>query len=80
MPNLREADNGEEFTRALITGRAGFIVVVGDSCVVFWWREVHGGEPPPQWGRYRAAVTAGLRAADLVISPSQAMLAALEHA
>lgn len=52
-------------------------VVVGHSCVLSWWRAVHGVPAPPAWDGYRAAVADGLRAADAVVAPTQAMLAAL---
>ena len=55
-------------------------VVAGHSCVLSWWRAVKGEEAPEEWDRYRVEVAAGLQAADLVIAPSAAMLAALaEH-
>jgi glycosyltransferase involved in cell wall biosynthesis len=34
---------------------------------------VHGCEAPPSWDRYRAAVMSGLRAADAVIAPTEAL-------
>jgi glycogen synthase len=56
------------------------VIVVGHSCVLSWWRAVQGCPAPSEWAHYRDAVTAGLRAADLVVAPSQAMLAGLrEH-
>ena len=55
-------------------------VVVGHSCVLSWWRAVKGEDAPEAWDRYQVEVAAGLQAADLVIAPSAAMLAALtEH-
>ena len=53
-------------------------VMVGHSCVLSWWQAVKG-EPAPaeDWERYTREVSAGLAAADLVIAPSQAMLASL---
>lgn len=53
-------------------------LVVGHSCVLSWWEAVHGGSAPAEWERYRQAVRRGLQAADLVIAPTGAMLAALE--
>lgn len=50
------------------------VVVVAHSCVVSWWRAVHGGPPPPRYDEYRRRVTAGLRAADLVVAPTPGML------
>lgn len=52
-------------------------LVVGHSCVLSWWRAVHGYDAPPEWDRYRRAVRAGLRGADLVVAPTAAMLGAL---
>lgn len=53
------------------------VVVVGHSCVFSWWMAVHGAEPPPEWNVYRERVRAGLQAADAVVAPTRAMLAAL---
>jgi glycosyltransferase involved in cell wall biosynthesis len=53
------------------------VVVVAHSCVCSWWMAVHGCEAPESWTRYRRAVRAGLYAADAVVAPSHAMLAAL---
>ena len=53
------------------------VVVVAHSCVCSWWMAVHGCEAPENWTRYRRAVRAGLCAADAVVAPSHAMLAAL---
>jgi len=55
-------------------------VMVGHSCMLSWWRAVKGEPAPASWDRYAREVACGLAAADLVIAPSQAMLAALgEH-
>jgi glycogen synthase len=56
------------------------VVVAGHSCVVSWWRAVHGEDPPPEWDEYRRRVSAGLVAADAVVAPTQAMLRELERA
>jgi glycosyltransferase involved in cell wall biosynthesis len=55
------------------------VLVTGHSCVLSWWRSVHGADAPAEWGRYRKKVTRGLRAALLVVAPTQAMLRALEQ-
>src|SRR5215217_3017779 len=52
-------------------------LVAGHSCVFSWWQAVHGDTPPAEWQRYKDEVTNGLRAADLVVTPSAAMLRAL---
>jgi glycogen synthase len=54
-------------------------VVVAHSCVVSWWRAVHGVDPPEQWSEYRRRVAAGLRGADLVVAPTNAMLRELQE-
>jgi glycosyltransferase involved in cell wall biosynthesis len=52
-------------------------VMVGHSCVLSWWQAVKGEPAPPEWEPYACSVAAGLAAADLVIAPSEAMLASL---
>src|SRR5436305_4387287 len=52
-------------------------VMVGHSDVLSWWRAVRREEAPEAYDRYRREVAAGLAAADLVVAPSAAMLAAL---
>src|SRR3954471_10671265 len=54
-------------------------LVVGHSCVLSWWQAVHGEPAPREWSRYYRRVRANLRAADLVVAPSEAMLGALER-
>jgi glycogen synthase len=53
------------------------VLVVAHSCVLSWWRAVHGCDAPPRWDRYRAAVAAGLAAADRVVAPTRAILDAV---
>ena len=53
-------------------------VVVGHSCVLSWWRAVHGEAAPGAWDRYRAAVREGLQAADVVVAPTGYMLSELQ--
>jgi glycosyltransferase involved in cell wall biosynthesis len=55
------------------------VLMVGHSCVLSWWRAVKGAEAPPAWASYRREVARGLAAADLVLSPSAAMLSALQE-
>lgn len=52
-------------------------VVAGHSCVLSWWEAVKNEPAPQDWDRYREEVRAGLAAADLVVAPSAAMMAAL---
>jgi glycogen synthase len=44
------------------------------SCVLSWWRAVHGGKAPSRWDRYRALVTAALARAEAVVVPSRTLL------
>lgn len=55
------------------------VLIVGHSCVLSWWQAVKGESASAEWDGYRDAVRAGLRAADRVVAPSKAMLAALER-
>lgn len=55
------------------------VLVVGHSCSLSWWEAVHGEAAPPAWVRYRAEVRRGLQAANMVVAPSGAMLAALDR-
>ena len=56
-------------------------IVVAHSDVVSWWVAVHGREPDetPWMRHYREHVLKGLRAADMVVAPSQWMLDALSR-
>jgi glycogen synthase len=53
------------------------VLVVAHSCVLSWWRAVHGAAAPPEWDRYRRVVGTGIAAADLVVAPTAAMLDAI---
>ena len=55
------------------------VLMVGHSCVLSWFRAVRGCEAGPEWDRYREEAGAGLRAADLVVAPTRAMLDALRQ-
>jgi glycosyltransferase involved in cell wall biosynthesis len=55
------------------------VVVVAHSCVLSWLRAVRGHDAPPEWTRYRVETERGLRAADVVVAPTNAMLAALRR-
>jgi glycogen synthase len=50
------------------------VVVAAHSDVCSWWWAVHGEAPPARYDRYRSAVEAGLRAADVVVAPTHAVL------
>jgi glycosyltransferase involved in cell wall biosynthesis len=51
--------------------------VVAHSCVLSWWRAVHGEAAPPAWDKYRRKVEQGLAGATLVAAPTRAMLQTL---
>jgi glycosyltransferase involved in cell wall biosynthesis len=54
-------------------------VLVAHSCVLSWWRAVHGSEAPADWDRYREEMAGGLEGADAIVAPTAAMLQALER-
>ncbi|MDQ3778910.1 MAG: glycosyltransferase family 4 protein [Actinomycetota bacterium] len=54
------------------------VLIAGHSCVLSWWRAVRGGEPPPRLNPYRDAIRRGLAGADLLVTPTRALLTELE--
>jgi glycogen(starch) synthase len=50
------------------------VLLGAHSCVVSWWRAVHGTDPPQSWGDYRRRVTAAFARADAVVAPSESFL------
>jgi glycogen(starch) synthase len=54
-------------------------LVVAHSCVLSWWRAVHGTAAPAEWNRYRRAVRRGLNGAAVVAAPTGAMLRTLRE-
>jgi glycogen synthase len=50
------------------------VVAVAHSCVLTWYRAVHGHDAPATWDEYRRRVAAGLAAADAVVAPTAAIL------
>jgi glycosyltransferase involved in cell wall biosynthesis len=52
-------------------------LVVAHSCVLSWWRAVHGEPAPQEWDDYARRVMRGLRGAQLVAAPTHAMLSTL---
>lgn len=53
-------------------------LLVGHSCILSRWAAVERGAAPPTWNHYREHVAQGLRAAGMVVAPTQAMLAVLK--
>ncbi len=54
------------------------VMTVGHSCVLSWWRAVKGESAPAEWDVYAERVREGLRAAWLVVAPTEAMLGCLQ--
>jgi glycogen(starch) synthase len=54
-------------------------LVAAHSCLLSWWRACRFGEPPSEWNEYKSAVQCGLRAADLIVAPTRAMLNSLNE-
>jgi glycosyltransferase involved in cell wall biosynthesis len=54
-------------------------VVVGHSCVLSWYEAVKHSPAPAGYERYQAAVSRGLHAAALVVTPTNYMLDALQR-
>ena len=52
-------------------------LVVAHSCVLSWWRAVHGETAPSEWDEYHRVVSRGLAGAHLVVAPTLAMLRTL---
>lgn len=50
------------------------LVVTLHSCVLTWWEAVHKEKAPDEWNEYREKVMEGIRAADLVVAPGNAMM------
>lgn len=50
-------------------------VVVAHSCVLSWFKHVHGTCAGAAWQGYHRHVSRGLRGADMVVAPTAAMLA-----
>ncbi len=55
------------------------VLIVGHSCVLSWWEAVKGESAPSQWNTYSHLVANGLHSASMVITPTRAMLKALER-
>ena len=54
------------------------VITVVHSCVCTWWQSVKKEETPASWAIYRKWVTRSLRASDMVIAPTLAMLTEAE--
>lgn len=56
------------------------VLVVAHSCVLTWWQSVFGKGAPARVTEYERRVKAGLRAADLVVTPTRAFREQLQKA
>jgi len=54
------------------------VLLVAHSCVLSWWKAVHG-TPAVGWDRYHEEVTRSLHAANLVVTPTHAMMRCLQE-
>ncbi|MGE5411836.1 MAG: glycosyltransferase family 4 protein [Clostridiales bacterium] len=54
-------------------------LIVGHSCVYSWYSAVKHHEPHMAWHRYKQEVSKGLKKADLVTAPTEAMLSELKQ-
>jgi glycosyltransferase involved in cell wall biosynthesis len=52
-------------------------LLVAHSCVLSWWRAVHGKPAPSEWDGYRRWVAQGLAGVGLVAAPTRCMLESL---
>jgi glycosyltransferase involved in cell wall biosynthesis len=48
-------------------------LLAAHSCVLSWWRAVHGSAAPENWNAYRKAVRRGLSGADCLVAPTRTM-------
>jgi len=53
------------------------VISVAHSCVLTWYRAVHGADAPREWDAYRRGVAAGLTAATEIVAPTAAILRAV---
>lgn len=50
------------------------VLLTVHSCVLTWWRAVHGCPAPPAWDRYGALAQQALRRTDALTTPTHALL------
>jgi glycogen synthase len=54
------------------------VLLSAHSCVLTWWRAVHGHEAPREWAGYRRRVESALARAAVIVAPSRALARELE--
>lgn len=57
--------------------RASAVLTV-HSCVVSWWKAVHGVAPPDSWDLYATLVRRSLRAAAAIVAPTRALMESVQ--
>jgi glycogen synthase len=55
------------------------LIAVAHSCVYTWWDAVNGRNAPSEWSAYHTAVQEGIAAADVLVTPTAALLAAMRN-
>jgi glycosyltransferase involved in cell wall biosynthesis len=50
------------------------VLLTVHSCVLTWWRAVHGTDAPPAWNRYARLARRALDGAALIAAPTRALL------
>jgi glycogen synthase len=53
------------------------VLLTVHSCVLTWWRAVHGDDPPDAWDRYARLARQALDRTNLLAAPSRALLSEL---
>jgi glycosyltransferase involved in cell wall biosynthesis len=67
-------------TYATVLDPAIPVLLTAHSCVLTWWRAVHGRDAPPEWAGYRRRVESALARAAVIVAPSQALACELAAA
>jgi glycosyltransferase involved in cell wall biosynthesis len=49
------------------------VLLTAHSCVLTWWRAVHGRDAPLEWAGYQRRVESALARADVVVAPSRSL-------
>jgi glycosyltransferase involved in cell wall biosynthesis len=55
------------------------LVTTIHSCVPTWWSQVKQSPLPPEWDRYRQVVCKSLKAASVLVTPTQSLLNSLQE-
>jgi len=64
-------------TFAPVLSRAVPVLLTVHSCVLTWWRAVHGRPAPAAWARYERLARAAIERAELTVTPTRALLSDL---